>query len=56
MRWRGWGEDHDSWEPQANVADLIDDHTTHGKRAVARGLRALEGGLPAALRAWIELL
>ena len=26
MRWRGWGEDHDSWEPQANVADLIDDH------------------------------
>ena len=42
VRWRGWGEDHDSWEPQANVADLIDDHTTQAGRR-ARAARARGG-------------
>ena len=48
VRWRGWGEDHDSWEPRANVADLIADHTTHGKRAVASraGCARSRGGCP----------
>ena len=40
VRWEGWREDHDSWEPKANISDdLIDEYEAMIAAAVAAAKR-----------------